>query len=96
VGVPFLPGALQHSRLLLRQFLVAKIPAGNSRYFFDANPGPNIQSKRLSLPPDPPATAISGCPDRCDLACVSWGDACPIGFFAAFACSADLVAKYLL
>ena len=88
VGVPFLPGALQYSRLLHRQLLVARIPAGNDRYSFDATPGPNIHSKRSSLLPDPPATALSGCSDRCYSACVSWGDACPIGFFAASAFSA--------
>ena len=85
VGVPFLPGASRHSGLLPRQFLVVRIPAENDRYFFDATPGPNIYLKRLSLLSDLPATALSGCLDRYDSASVSWGDACPIGFFAASA-----------
>ena len=83
VGVPFLPGASRHSRLFPRQSLATRNSCEKRRYNFDATPGSNIYSKRLSLLPDPPATALSGCLDRYDSASVSWGDACPIGFFAA-------------
>jgi hypothetical protein len=93
VGEPFLPGRSRHSGLLPRQLLVAGIPTENDRYFFDATSGPNIYSKRSSLLPDSPATALSGCLDRYDSASVSWGDACPIGFFAAFAWYAGSVCE---
>lgn len=82
VNEPFPPGASRHFSLLPRQFLVVRIPAENDRYFFDATPGPNIYLKRFSLPPNSPATELSGCLDRYASASVSWGDACPIGFFA--------------